>query len=227
MTGNEGDPASQLRPQIEQRKRRVALWIVLIPVGIIASVALVVGVGFFFHYTASEIPVTEKDREMILDISTLARWIEGYKPDVGKETVVKRRFWDRTVELEYEYSVPEDEGAPYLQFVVGFERKRSDAVIAYHSMWGGAKLGLHFGGEAEVSIKERNDLFKWGDQSRFGMLVHKGSPGGNVFVARKGKRVVTVVIAGIYFDDRETISELLTPVLDKIGRPQGVTGILP
>ena len=59
-------------------------------------------------------------------------------------------------------------------------------------------------------------LFAWGDESRYGQLQAAGQPFGNIFVARKGNRVVYCVFSGVYFDDAEAIAELLTPALDRL-----------
>ena len=69
---------------------------------------------------------------------------------------------------------------------------------------------------AEIEVVERNDLFEWGDRSRFTILKTDGQPFGNVFITRKGKHVFYVLISGVYFDDRESISDLLSEPLTRL-----------
>ena len=76
-------------------------------------------------------------------------------------------------------------------------------------------------GDTEVSVEERSELFQWGAFSRFGVLTTDGVPFGNVFLARRGSLVVYLLLAGVYFDEGQSVSELLTPYLEKLDRLSG------
>jgi hypothetical protein len=69
-----------------------------------------------------------------------------------------------------------------------------------------------------VKQVERNDLFKWGDASKFCLLESKGMPVGVVFSARKETRVFLITISGVYFDDSAEIEELLGERLRALAR---------
>ena len=69
---------------------------------------------------------------------------------------------------------------------------------------------------------ERNDLFQWGDASKFCLLEAEGAPVGVVFSARKETRVFLITISGIYFDDSAEIEKLLgerLSALDRLPKP--------
>ena len=213
---------AHLRPRPTSRQAppsrpRPWLWILmLIPVGLAAAVAAVVGLGALFNLTGTNVALAAGERELVIDISHLTGWMEGYTPDPSGETLQKTRYIDDSFEIEYVYDLPQDDEAPYLSYSVTFEPSPSDANTTYVSLWGGTKVAFYVFGEVQVEVQEKNELFRWGDESRFGLLVADGRPFGNVFVAKKGKRVVYLLVSGIYFDDSESFSGFLTPYLEKL-----------
>jgi hypothetical protein len=64
-----------------------------------------------------------------------------------------------------------------------------------------------------LTAVERNDLFRWGDRSRFGIVKSDGLPRGNLFVARKDRFVFHLVVVGVYFEDSEAFADLVMPAL--------------
>ena len=213
---------AHLRPRPTPRQAlpsrpRPWLWIlILIPVGLVAAVAAVVGLGALFNLTGTNVALAAGERELVVDISHLKGWMEGYTPDPSGETLQKTRYIDDSFEIEYVYDLPQDDEAPYLSYSVTFEPSPSDANTTYVSLWGGTKVAFYVFGEVQVEVQEKNELFRWGDESRFGLLLADGRPFGNVFVAKKGKRVVYLLVSGIYFDDSESFSGFLTPYLEKL-----------
>jgi hypothetical protein len=189
-------------------------WLIAIPLALFLLVGATVAFGILYVWTAKAVPVTQADRGRVLDIRALAEWMEDFTPDPTRESIRKERYIDRSWELEYEYDDP-SEAAPYLTCSVGWEPKVSDAVTGYLMMWHGGTAALRFGADTPLTVVERNDLFRWGDQSRFGILTRNGNPVGNVFMARHGKTVFYVLFSGVYFDDAEALAELLKPVLER------------
>jgi len=133
-----------------------------------------------------------------------------------EKTRTKTRYLDGSVGIDYEYHDLEDPSAPYLSYSLNLERSVSDATLVYMPMWAATSVGLDFGDSADVSIQERNDLFRWGDASRFGLIESDGGAFGNLFVARKDKTVVFCAFSGVYFTDAESIRQLLSPVLARL-----------
>lgn len=196
---------------------RAWLWItILVPLGIVASLGLVVGLGALFNMTGTSVALAASERDLVVDISHLKGWMEGYTPNLAGETVSKTRYIDDSFEIEYVYDLPEDEKAPYLSYTVTFEPNETDASTTYVSLWGGTKVAFYVFGEVQVEVQEKNEIFRWGDQSRFGLLLAESRPFGNVFVAKKGKRVVYLLVSGIYFDDTDSFSQFLAPYLERL-----------
>lgn len=199
------------------KSRRAWLWtIVLTPVAIIGTIGFVLSLGVLFNMTGEELELTAPERELVLDIAHLSVWLGEYAPDTASETVTKTRYIDDSYEIEYVYDVPEDDAAPYLTYTLAFEQNTSDATTTFHSYWGGTKVAFYVFGDVDISVEEKNELFAWGEESTFGVLQADGVPFGNVFIAKKGETVVYLLVSGLYFDDTETISELLSPLLQKL-----------
>lgn len=213
---------AQLRPRprprpAPQSRPRPWLWIlILIPAALVASVGAVVGLGVLFNLSGTNVAVAAGERELVLDISHLKGWMDGYTPDPAGETLQKTRYIDDSFEIDYVYDVPEDDNAPYLSYSVTFEPSETDASTTYVSLWGGTKVAFYVLGEVQVEVQEKNEIFHWGDDSRFGLLLAEGQPFGNVFVAKQGKRVVYLMLSGIYFDDTASFSDFLNPYLEKL-----------
>jgi hypothetical protein len=176
----------------------------------------VIGLGALFNLTGTNVALAAGERDLVLDIAHLTSWMSEYTPDPAAESVSKTRYIDDSYEIEYVYDVPEDDGAPYLSYTVTFEPTAGDATTTYVSLWGGTRFGFYVFGEVQVEVQEKNDLYQWGDESRMGLLLANGQPFGNVFVARKGKRVVYLLVSGVYFDDKESLTELLSPYMARL-----------
>jgi hypothetical protein len=185
-------------------------------VGLVFSLGAIIGLGALFNLTGSSVALADSERELIVDISHLTGWIPDYSPDFTGESLKKTRYIDDSYEIEYTYELPDDDEAPYLSYTLTFEPSEGDAGTTYTALWGGTKIGFAIFGEVEVEVKEQNEIFRWGDDSRFALLYASGQPFGNVFVARKGKRVVYLLVSGIYFDESESFSSFLSPYLEKL-----------
>lgn len=197
-------------------KPRAWLWLSLLtPLAAIGTVFLLLGMGLVFNASGQTEPLQTEERALLLDIDYLVLWMDGYVPDVAGESVSKRRFLDDSYEIDYVYDLAGDDDAPYLAYTITFEGSESDATTTYLSSWGGTEVGF-FVGDGDVDVKESNELFHWGDASKFAILTTQGRPFGNVFVARRGTTVVYFLVAGLYFDEAQPIEQLLSPYLKKL-----------
>lgn len=159
------------------KARRAWLWIVLLtPVAIIGTIGFVLSLGLLFNMTGEELELTAPERELVLDITHLSMWLGEYAPDAAAETVTKTRYIDDSYEIEYVYDVPEDDAAPYLTYTLAFEQNTSDATTTYHSYWGGTKVAFYVFGDVDISVEEKNELFAWGEESKFRILEAEGVP---------------------------------------------------
>lgn len=200
-------------PQRPVKKSKTWL-IVLIVVGVslVAVVGMCVVGGLVFEFTKKELPVQPQDREVVLDIQRLETFVDDYQSDPKHETISKHRYLDNSHEVVYEYEDPGDEGI-YLICTVTVENSVSDANATYLGESKGTELGTAF---SDVDIVDRDEIFRWGDKSRFALIKADNLPVGNFFVARKGTRVFAVVFGGVYFDDGASVRELLIPVLSNL-----------
>jgi|GEM_PF-796569 len=202
------------------RRSNGKVWIIVaavIGISIIGAILLVVGMGVLYWATSTEEPLGPNDQAAIVDIDMFLDWSgDPYTPDYSGEKLIKTRFFDGSYDIDYDFDVPEDPNAPYLNCNITIEKNNADAKASYVSMWAGAILGMHMLGGADVEVNERNDVFRWGDESTFAILSLDGEPFGNMFSTRKGTRVLFIIFSGIYTDDGEAVSDLLLPALDQL-----------
>jgi len=223
-------PPQQQTPQPQQwvnpnptglpRQSNNKVWIIVaavIGISIIGGMLLVVGLGALYWATSSEEPLGPNDQAAIVDIDMFLDWSgDPYAPDYSGEKLIKTRFLDGSYDVDYDFNVPEDPDAPYLNCNITIEKNKADANVSYVSMWTGALLGMHMLGDADVEVTERNDIFRWGDESTFAILSVDGEPFGNMFSARKETRVFFIIFSGTYTDDGEVVNDLLLPVLSEL-----------
>ena len=160
-------------------------------------------------------PVGERDREVLVRVGDLAAHGIGFDDAARYEKFEKSRYFDGSCELTYEFELPDAEvrpGAVYMRVAATVETDKQSATVAHGAEKVGFNVGMKFEGfEAE----ERKDFFRHGDDSSFFLLTKGGQPVGNFFVTRHGKRVYSIIVAGIYFDDPSAWSELISPKLEK------------
>jgi hypothetical protein len=206
------------RPRRKPRKGRS----VFFTCGIIAVVVFLacggVGTGFYFVFIHEfDEPVTATDRGMVITAERLADFAPNLQPDSSRGNLRKARHLDGSRELTYEYESAE--GAAKTLFVnhqIGVEGSAQDAQYAYGGLGIGTNIGFRLGGAGEMRQVERNDLWRWGDDSKCALLMNGDAKVGNLFMARKGRRYFSLMIVGVYFEDPQAIQELLGPMLQRL-----------
>ena len=155
-------------------------------------------------------PLEDGDPDLVLKIGQLQPYGLNLPPDFTSYETFKRERWlGGSVSVEYEFEAPETLGLPYLYSMVERHRSKSDACLSFSA----GNLGAWLGG---MELSERNDLFRFGDKSRFGVLIDEGEPFGNFFAMCRGNTAFMVILGGFYFDDGEAWGELLGTTLDAI-----------
>ncbi|MCA8974764.1 MAG: hypothetical protein KDC98_08580 [Planctomycetes bacterium] len=186
---------------------RLPIIMVLATVGLIGMIALIAGVAAVYRGLAQDVPVTDADRAVLLTAPAFVEWDEEFEVEPTLEVLTKIRNIDRSFELDYEYDAEDF----YLSCSVGVETSVSDAKIAYSMMTTGVMLGSSM---QDTEWRERPDLLQWGDSCKAAvMYAEDDTPCGNLFACRKGKRTFLAVWSGLWFDDAESMRELLAPVL--------------
>ncbi len=174
-------------------------------------------VVLFYVLTAREVLLTEEERGLVVDVAHLARFVHGCKPNPAHERLSKQRYVDRSYDIEYEYEAPEGESPLFLTSSLSVENTPKDARETYLMCCGLAKASFVVAG-GEGSLEARHEMFRWGDQSRCWLLMVEGRPAGNVFIAQRGRCVFYVMVSGAVFPDRQSLSCLLSPVLQRVER---------
>jgi len=198
--------------------RKMKVWpIVLAVLGLMClSGAGLVGTVVALGKAGKNQPVTAEDRTLLVTTDDLAVRVEGFEAQPGVETLTKKKGLDSSITLEYEYKPPE--GGLFLNTTVTSERKVSTASTNYASLRVGHGIGFSMSADKQTKLEDRNDLFKWGDESHHSLITHNGNPVGNLFAARKGRHIYSVMLVGVYFDSTETIGDLLLPKLEQLAK---------
>ena len=196
--------------------KKMKIWpLVLVVVGLTCLTGSGLVAAFIAVSKASgDLPMTEADRALLVTTDDLAARVEDFEVRPGVEQLTKKKSFDGSTELEYEYKPPE--GALFLSSSLTTERTTSAASTTYASLRVGHGIGFAMSSSKTTKLEERNDLFKWGDESHHSLITNNGKPVGNLFAARKGKYIYTVMLVGVYFDSEDTMGDLLLPKLEQM-----------
>ncbi|MBI3181796.1 MAG: hypothetical protein HYZ28_06600 [Myxococcales bacterium] len=190
----------------------IALLIAL-PIG---GLVALFGVGLILSKVVEELPVTEEERAIVLTAEELAELGAGLEPQPHLGKLTKGKLRDGSYEVRYEYDAS-DSGGLFLDSSVSVDDDLDSTIGAYAGMdvAGRAGFALMLGGEGKTV--RRDDLIRWGEQSRHELLQdNQGQPAGNFFIARQGTKIFNVSFVGVGFDDRESIEALLLPKLERL-----------
>lgn len=167
-----------------------------------------------FGMWTESLPITQTDREVVIGAEAIGEYTDALNPSVAEETFYKEKYLDGSVELTYDYDdTMLDEGV-YISYTIHVEKTKEDANTTYSLMWGVATASMKLGGGSSAGVEERNDIFAWGDRSRFGLITYDGQPAGNILTAQVGNKVIVFMLAGVYFDDG-AFAEMARPYLEK------------
>ncbi len=154
----------------------------------------------------------EGDRQLVLKVEDLLPYgVELPRGYATWETLKREKWIDASYAVEYEFEPPDEAALPYVYSLTERHPSKADACSSYSA----GNIGLPFGlGDNELEV--RDDLFSYGDESRFGLLTAEGQPFGNYFAMCKGRVAVMIIIGGLYFDEGDLWAELLQPMLGEI-----------
>jgi len=163
----------------------------------------------------TEQPVGEADKALFMRAADLADLGVRYPDAEAHETFSKRKHFDGAYELNYEFKTPESEQARplFIYTSVSVQPKASDAMMSE----GAEKIGLLIGFKREgVEEREVEGAPRFGESSRFTVLVKDDKPIGNVFAMRDGRKTYLLVIAGIYFKDAGLWKKVIGPKVERL-----------
>lgn len=172
--------------------------------GLLAIVLFIGGSSLLYTYTAKEVPVDDADKAILLEAHELAEWAGDFEPNAQAETYTKQRYFDGSYDIEYEY----EDDEVYISNLQSVESKVTDATSAYAVGMAAAKMSFKSQG---FTLNRRDDIFSWGRTSEFYLLELEGDISGMLFFFRDRERYGTIIVAGYYSDDRESVEQLLGP----------------
>jgi hypothetical protein len=194
----------------------ILLFVGLGVMGIVGLIVLIGAAGAFFVLSSKTEEATDADRELIVNAREVSEQTGGlYEIDSDFESLEKTRYIDKTADVEYEYEDASEDAPLYIHCSVHEESSRQDAKGVYLTMQASVLAGLHLAAEGVEQV-ERNDLFRWGDDSKCGLLVSGGFNVGNYFFARQGNKVYCLLISGVCLEDRASLQRLLLPKLQRL-----------
>lgn len=200
-----------------RRRRRVLF-------GFGAFIGLLATAGWFF-FNGLPLPVTAADRAALLTARDLEPWVPGLSAVEGTETVQKRMsfFWSRGIDTKYEYV---NLKTPRVGLIcrVTLCPTEQDAAGTFDVHAAATQMAFTFFGLGRLfdpscpwhPVTERDDLLRWGDASNC-VQYGDGNKSGTSFLARKGRRVFTLLLFGPWIQD-EGLRRILPPRLEALGR---------
>jgi hypothetical protein len=222
MTPNPVPPAAapEPSPPPANKTRTVLKWVALV-LAVPLALCLVLGATvLFFDKTQKKTPLSDVERGALLTAEDLVSAGAKFTPDPKIEVASRNANVDGSNELSYEY---ESKDPPvYVSTMVSLEKSDADAMTSYTSQSVGGAVGMNLS-EPKMGLEDRDDLLKWGDQSRARLITYDGKPVGNFFIARKNNRVFLTMFTGVYFDDPEDFRAIVEPKLDAMAGLQTST----
>jgi hypothetical protein len=160
-----------------------------------------------------EAEIKPEEKSHLVDATDLEPYYGFILADSGKYN--KTRFFDGSVELEYELEYEDENNYIYLLNTVSLEKSHSDAVTTY----GFENLGTKMFDDG-IIMRSMDSLFTYGTRSSLDLLLNEEDqvPIGNLFHCQVGKKVSYLLIAGIYFDNGEDWEEFISPHLLELSK---------
>jgi hypothetical protein len=151
-------------------------------------------------------PFQPSDASLLVTLATLSEFglelPDGY---AQHEKFRRERMADDSLLLEYEFQTP-DGSPPFVYSSAELHPSARDACLSFSA----GNLGLRL---SSLEPTDRNDLFSYGEKSRFALVEHEGKPVGNVFAMCRSRTAMLVMFVGLYFDDAEGWRALIEPSL--------------
>ncbi|MDA7613124.1 hypothetical protein N8598_02380 [Akkermansiaceae bacterium] len=180
----------------------------LIVIGVMVGLLIVFGIQIaFWVFSASEFEPSTSQKESVITIDYASEFFLIDR-DAGVEEWDFERFIDGSIQIYYLYV---DESTS-LDCTISVERNRGDALASYIAEWQTLKLRNKFS-EVKIEIEAKDEVFAWGDDSKFGFQLADDTRNGFAFIARKDNKIYFVDAWGLLLEDPEEISEFLTPKL--------------
>ncbi len=154
--------------------------------------------------------VNVKEKSLLITIDDL----QEYNIDYSEEYMGKflKRDYGSNWEIKYEYDSPDKAGVSPIFLIsrVEFEKNSKEAEDSFNQGIIAYKGGSLIGG---ATIEEKTNARNFGDNTYFAFLKKEDKIIGNIIVVRKKDKIFNLLLSGLYFEDDETLSELISPKL--------------
>lgn len=175
---------------------------------IFRTITILIGVSFAIACMSAEVTPTEMEMFVrgkdLVDVG-----IEVSNPE-KYEKFSKINYFDGSQTIEYEFEPPESESVMYLTVSVTYEPKKSDAKLGQVAEDSVIGLLLKAQGLEKVDVP---NFYEYGDSCNFYHLKKDGEKVGNYFTVLEDRKIYSLLISGVYFDDVETWREIVEPKL--------------
>jgi len=150
-----------------------------------------------------------EERNLVVTLASLSEFglalPDGY---AQHEKLRRERRSDGSLSIEYEFQTP-DGDPPFVYSSARIFPSSTAACLSFSA----DNLGLRL---SSLEPTDRNDLFCYGERSRFALIENQGKPVGNVFAMCRSRTSVLVMFVGIYFDDTASWRALIEPHLEAL-----------
>jgi hypothetical protein len=165
---------------------------------------------FLFALACQSVEVLPEDKNMFVRGQDLSDYGVNVQSPEKYEKFSKTKYFDGSLEIEYEFEPPDSEEVMYMAQTITYEPKPSDA------KWGRSAedslVGIALKAYGLETV-EMPDFYRYGDSSKFYALRKDGRNVGNYFTVLEGGKVFSFLMAGVYFDDAETWRAVVEPKL--------------
>lgn len=156
------------------------------------------------------------DYPIITTIDELSDYYDLKIDDTGKfETTTITKYFGGSFELEYAYELLETEEYDPLYYSITVEKEGTvkDAMEVYIIGKSAVKL---VGNSFDQGTIEIDSLQLPGDDSYYALRTFEGEPNGMFYIVRKGTRIFTMMISGMYTTDHSLINDILNPKIERL-----------
>lgn len=198
------------RAQAAAPPGRKWIWFLAAPVGVAALAAFLYG-----YFVGFNVAVKPGDRALVVTIDDVKPLPEGITKVDSAEKLTRLVHTDGSTEVSYEYDTTLAARPIYLLSTVTDSLSARDALQEFLGRSAAVKLGSVVT-STPLDETPRDDLLKWGDQSRSMLLTVQGQPAGNYFLARKGTLIFSLMLSGVHLDKPESFRKVVQPHLDHL-----------
>jgi hypothetical protein len=162
-----------------------------------------------------------EDRKLIVTAEEM-RIFEGPEVVPENEKFHSQKAFDGSRTVEYSYSHHADSGGRfYLSSTAQIFPQSLTTMQMFRMQQFAIKGGLSMAGE--TTTEPAQSLLTLGDDHYAAVLKTKatGVPVGNLFIVRKGRAMLTVIVIGIQLTERTEVETLLGPAVEEMSRRFG------